>query len=78
MIMSEYEERFRSPTPSLHQTFAAARGINRGRRRSRRLWVAATLVGVMTMTCTVASHHTLHSGTGNGLASMEVQCPMTR
>ena len=65
MIMSEYEERFRSPTPSLHQTLAAARGINRARRRSRRLWVAV-LVGVMTMTCKVASHHTIHSGTGNG------------
>ena len=25
MTMSEYEERFRSPTPSLHQTFAEAR-----------------------------------------------------
>src|SRR5215469_11326017 len=26
MIMSGYEERFRSPTPSLHQIFAEARG----------------------------------------------------
>jgi hypothetical protein len=67
MTMSEYEERFRSPTPSLHQTFAATQGPNRGRRRSRRLWVAAALVGVMTMTCKVASHHAIHSGTGNGL-----------
>lgn len=66
MIMSEYEERFRSPAPSLHQTFAAARGPNRGRQRSRRLWVAAALVGVMTMTCKVASHHAVHSATGNG------------
>jgi len=31
MIMSEYEERFRSPTPSLHQIFVEARGPNRGR-----------------------------------------------
>jgi|HubBroStandDraft_4_1064222.scaffolds.fasta_scaffold314168_1 hypothetical protein len=29
------EERFRSPTPSLHQTFAEARDPNRGRRRGR-------------------------------------------
>jgi threonine/homoserine/homoserine lactone efflux protein len=78
MIMSEYEERFRSPTPSPHQTLAAARGIDRGRRRSRRLWVAATLVGVITMTCTVASNRTIYSETGNVLASMEVQCPITR
>jgi hypothetical protein len=27
MIMSEYEERFRSPTPSLHQIFVEARGL---------------------------------------------------
>jgi hypothetical protein len=66
MIMSEYEERFWSPTPSLHQTFAAIRGPKRRQRRSRRFWVAATLVGVMMMTCTVASHHTIHSRTGNG------------
>jgi len=38
MIMSGYEERFRSPTPSLHQLFADARGSNRGRWRNRRLW----------------------------------------
>jgi hypothetical protein len=70
MIMSEYEERFRSPAPSLHQTFAATRGPNRGR-RSRRLWVAAALVGVMTMTCKVASHHAVHTGTGNGSEGWE-------
>jgi hypothetical protein len=66
MIMSEYEERFRAPTPSLHETFVATRGPNRGRGRSRSLWVAAALVGVMTMTCKVALHHTIHSETGNG------------
>jgi hypothetical protein len=70
MIMSEYEERFRSPAPSLHKTFAATRGPNQGR-RSRRLWVAAALVGVMTMTCKVASHHAVHSGTGNGSEGWE-------
>ena len=65
MTMSEYEERFLSPTPSLHQTFAATRGPNGGRRRSRRFWVAAALVSVMTMTFKVASHHTIHSITDN-------------
>jgi predicted DNA-binding transcriptional regulator AlpA len=29
MTMSEYEERFRPPAPSLHQTFAEVRGPNR-------------------------------------------------
>src|ERR1700736_477462 len=50
MTMSEYEERFRPPAPSLHQTFTEVRGPNRGGRRSRRLWVSAALVGVMTIT----------------------------
>jgi hypothetical protein len=65
MTMSEYEERFRSPTPSLHQTFAAIRGPNRGRQRNRRFWVAAALVSAMTMTFKVASHHAIHSNTGS-------------
>jgi len=61
MIMSEYEERFRSPTRSLHQIFAEARGPNRGRWRSRRLWAAVALVGVMTLTSGAALQHTAHS-----------------
>ena len=67
MTMSEYEERFRSQAPSLHQTFAASRGPNRGRRRSRHLWVAAALAVVIAMACKIASHQTVHSGTGDGL-----------
>ena len=66
MIMSEYEERFHPPKPSLHQIFTAARGRRRERRGSLPLWVAAALVAVMTMTCKVTSHHTIHSGTGDG------------
>ena len=57
MTMSEYEERFRSSTLSLHQTFAEARGHNRGRLRARPFWLAAALVGVMSMTMNVVSHH---------------------
>ena len=41
MTMSEYEERFRPPTPSLHQTFTEVRGPNRGGRRSRRVGCAS-------------------------------------
>ena len=61
MSMSQYEERFRSPTPSLHQIFAATGGPNRGRQWARRLWVAGALVGVMTISCKVASHYTVQS-----------------
>ena len=61
MTMSEYEERFRPPAPSLHQTFAEVRGPNRRERRSRRLWVTAALVGVMTITSKAALHHSSHA-----------------
>src|SRR5215472_17754459 len=61
MNMSEYEERFWSPTPSLHQIFTEARGPNRGRWRSRGLWAAVALVGVMTLTSKAALQHTTHS-----------------
>ena len=66
MTMSEYEERFRSPTRSLHQTLAESRRPKRGRRRRRPFLVAVALVGVMSMTMKVASHHTTHSGASNG------------
>ena len=61
MTMSEYEERFRPPAPSLYQTFAEVRGSNRGESWSRRLWVAAALVGVMTITSKAALHHSIHA-----------------
>jgi hypothetical protein len=65
MTMNEYEERFWSSTLSLHQTFAEARGPNRGRRRSRPFWLAAALVGVKSMAINVVSHHTIQSGANN-------------
>lgn len=61
MTMSEYEERFRSPARSLHQIFAEVRGPNRGRRRRRRLWVAAASVGIMTMTSKAALQYITHT-----------------
>jgi len=61
MTMSEYEERFRPPTPSLHRIFAEVWGPDRGGRRSRRLWVTAAFVGVMTITSKAALHHSSHA-----------------
>jgi len=58
MSVSEYEERFRPPAPSLHQIFAATKG--RRQRRRRRIWVAAAVVGVLTIACRVVSHHAVH------------------
>src|SRR5215475_15957335 len=45
MTMREYEERFRSPPPSLHQIFVGIRGPNHSRQRIRYLWAVAALVG---------------------------------
>ena len=61
MTMSEYEERFRPPALSLHQTLTEVRGPNRGERRSRRLWISAALIGVMTITSKAALHHSSHT-----------------
>src|SRR6516165_4679271 len=61
MTMSEYEERFRPPAQSLHQTLAQVRGSNRRGRRNRRLWVAAALVGVVTITSKAALHHSTYA-----------------
>src|SRR5215813_2336046 len=68
MTMSEYEERFRPPAPSLHQTFAEVRGPNRGGKKRRRLWVTAALLGVMTITSKAALHHSSHA---NGSAVLK-------
>jgi hypothetical protein len=57
MTMSEYEERFRPPAPSLHQTFTEVRGPDQGGRRARRLWISAAFVCVMTITSKAALHH---------------------
>jgi hypothetical protein len=65
MTVSEYEERFRSTAPSLHQTFAAMQGPNQRRRQSRYFWVAAALVCVMTMTSGVTSYHAVHTKSGS-------------
>jgi hypothetical protein len=45
VTMNEYEEWFRPPTRSLHQTFAEIRGPNRRRRWVRYLWAVAALIG---------------------------------
>jgi hypothetical protein len=72
MTMSEYEERFRPPAPSLHQIFAEVRGPNWGGRRSRRLWVTAALVGVMTITSKAALHHSSHAD-GSQVSKSDIQ-----
>src|SRR5262252_7528223 len=60
-FLTEVEERFRPPAPSLHQTLAQVRGSNRRGRRNRRLWVAAALVGVVTITYKAALHQPTHA-----------------
>jgi hypothetical protein len=65
MSMSEYEERFLPPTPSVYQTLNPASGSNRARRYRRSFWVGAALVGVMTMTGKAVLHHPVHSKTSH-------------
>ena len=72
MTMSEYEKRFRPAAPSLHQTFTEVRGPNRGGRRSRRLWISAALVGVMTITSKAALHH-LSDANGSQVSKSDIQ-----
>jgi hypothetical protein len=72
MTVSEYEERFRPPAPSLHQTFAEVRRPRRGGRRSRRLWVTAALIGVMTITSKAALHQSSH-GDGSQVSKSGIQ-----
>ena len=57
MTVSEYEERFRISSPSLHETFVAMQGSNPRRRRSQRFRAAIALaVGIMAA-AEVAPHH---------------------
>jgi len=72
MTMSEYEERFRPPAPSLHQTFAEVRGPNRGGKQRRRLWVTSALLGVMTITSKAALHHSSHAN-GSAVSKSAIQ-----
>jgi hypothetical protein len=43
MTVSEYEERFRVSSPSLHETFVAMQGSSPRRRRTQRFWAAVAL-----------------------------------
>jgi hypothetical protein len=54
MTVSEYEERFRILSPSLHETFVAMQGSGPRRRRRQRFWAAIALAGGI---IPVAPHH---------------------
>ncbi len=54
MTVSEYEERFRPPAPSVRQAFIDMHGPKWKCRRRPRLWIAAALLGLMTATITTA------------------------
>ena len=56
MTVSEYEERFRPPAPSLHQAFIDMHGPKWTRRRRQRLWIAAAVLGLMTAAMETASY----------------------
>jgi hypothetical protein len=55
MSMSEYEERFRPLAPSLHQLFAETGGRRQAQRHRKSILVAVAAVGVVIVTCRMAS-----------------------
>jgi hypothetical protein len=71
MTVSEYEERFRPPAVSVHQAFIDMHGPKWTRRRGRRLWIAAALLGLMTATMETASHRTADTDPGQGSPSLQ-------
>jgi len=60
MSVSEYEERFRVLTPSLHETFVAMQAGSHRRRRREHFWAAVALVGAIMVVIEVAPHHSAH------------------
>ena len=63
MTVSEYEERFRISSPSLHETFAAMQRNGPRRRRRQRFWAAIAVAGGMIAANEVAPHHPAHDVT---------------
>jgi hypothetical protein len=60
MTVSEYEERFRISSPSLHETFVPVQGSGPRRRRRQRFWAAIAVVGGIIAANEVAPHHPAH------------------
>lgn len=60
MTVSEYEERFRFSSPSLHETFVAMQGSDPRRRRTQRFWAAVALACGIMAANEVAPHHSAH------------------
>ena len=63
MTLSEYEERFRISSPSLHETFVAMQGGGPRRRRRQRFWAAVAVAGGIIAANEVTSHHPAHDVT---------------
>ena len=63
MTVSEYEERFRVSSPSLHETFVAMQGSGPRGRRRQRFSAAITLAGGIIAANEVAPHHPAHDST---------------
>jgi hypothetical protein len=63
MTVSEYEERFRISSPSLHETFVSMQGSGPTRRRKQRFWAAVALAGGIVAANEVAPHHPAHDVT---------------
>jgi hypothetical protein len=65
MRVSEYEERFRISSPSLHETFVAMQGSGPRRRRRQLFWAAIALASGIMAVNEAAPHHPGHDVTHN-------------
>ena len=72
MTVTEYEERFRASSPSLHETFVAMQGSGPRRRRRQRFWAAVALAGGIIAANEVAPRHSAHDVTHS--ASQMADC----
>ena len=63
MTVSEYEQRFRVSSPSLHETFVAMQGSGPRRRRRQRFWAAVVLGGGIMAANEVVLRHSAHDVT---------------
>ena len=63
MTVSEYEERLRFSSPSLHESFVAMQGSG----RRRRFWAAVALAGGVMAANEVAPHHSVRDVTRSAL-----------
>src|SRR5215471_12856694 len=60
VTVTEYEERFRRPWPSLYQIFAESQGPSWRRRRRRRMRIVAVISAIIALATEIGEHYADH------------------